>query len=250
MSLTILLPVIFFSSFVLTMVGLGGGLVFSPLFVMLGFPVETAVSASLFLNGVAAVSAATTYYRKKLIDLKTAVPLLVSSTAAAPFGAMLTSRIDIRYFSGILALVILLAALRMLFSSTKGAKTEPGEPKGRVMGGAAIGVAVGFMAGLLGIGGGVFIVPLLIWVLKMPTKQAAATSMFIVVFSSFSGFATHISLADTDWRFILFAAVFSFTGGLLGARVMSDKLKGPAVRRIFGVVLIIFFLKIVQKVFV
>jgi uncharacterized membrane protein YfcA len=55
MDLFYLLPVIFVSSFVLTMVGLGGGLIFSPLFVLLGFPISTAVSASLFLNGTAAL---------------------------------------------------------------------------------------------------------------------------------------------------------------------------------------------------
>ena len=122
MSLTLLLAVIFFASFILTMVGLGGGLVFSPLFVLLGFPVTTAVSASLFLNGIAALSAAITYLRKKMVDVKTAVPLLLTSTLAAPFGAMLTNVINIRVFSGILALVILLAAIRMLFFG----KTEAG----------------------------------------------------------------------------------------------------------------------------
>ena len=116
MSLTPLLAVIFCASFVLTMVGLGGGLVFSPLFVLLGFPVTTAVSASLFLNGIAALSAAITYFRKKMVDVKTAVPLLLTSMLAAPFGALLTNAINMRLFSGLLALVILLAAIRMLFS--------------------------------------------------------------------------------------------------------------------------------------
>jgi len=46
------------------MVGLGGGLIFSPLFILLQFPIHTAVSASLFLNGIAAISAAITYFRK------------------------------------------------------------------------------------------------------------------------------------------------------------------------------------------
>jgi len=106
---------------------------------------------------------------------------------------------------------------------------------------------VGLMAGLLGIGGGVFIVPLLIYGLKMPTKQAAATSIFIVVFSSFSGFVAHVSLSGTDWGFILLAAVFSFAGGQLGSRVMSEQLKGKAIRQIFGVFLLVFFLKLLQK---
>jgi len=250
MSLTLLLPIIFCSSFILTMVGLGGGLVFSPLFVLLGFPLTTAVSASLFLNGIAAFSAAITYYRKKMIDVRTAVPLLVFSSIAAPFGAMLTRIIDVKIFSGILAIVILLAAIRMIISGKPGERGAQISSKGSLIGGGAIGIAVGILAGLLGIGGGVFIVPLLIYVLKMPTKTAAATSMFIVVFSSFSGFAAHIAMTGTDWKFILSAAVFSFAGGQLGSRIMSEKLKGRTVRRIFGVVLLIFFLKLMQKAFV
>ena len=247
MSLILLLPIIFCASFTLTMVGLGGGLVFSPLFVLLGFPLGTALSASLFLNGIAAVSAAITYYRKKMIDIRTAIPLLVSSTVAAPFGAMLTGMVDIRVFSVILALVVFLAAMRMIFFGKPPENTVKPHIKGRVLGGGAIGIVVGLIAGLLGIGGGVFIVPLLIYVLKMPTKQAAATSIFIVVFSSFSGFVAHVSLAGTDWGFILLAAVFSFAGGQLGSMVMSERLKGKAIRQIFGVFLLVFFLKLLQK---
>jgi uncharacterized membrane protein YfcA len=247
MPLILLLCIIFTASFILTMVGLGGGLVFSPLFVLLGYPVTTAVSASLFLNGVAAFSAAITYFRKKMVDVKTAVPLLLTSTLAAPFGAILTNVIDIRFFSGILALVVFLAAMRMIFSGkAEEGGTEP-SVKGRVLGGGAIGIVVGFMAGLLGIGGGVFIVPMLIYLLKMPTKTAAATSIFIVVFSSFSGFIAHILLASINWKFILLAAVFSFAGGQVGSRIMSEKLKGKAIRRIFGIFLLVFFLKLLQK---
>lgn len=249
MPLVLLLAVIFFASFILTMVGLGGGLVFSPLFVLLKFPVSTAVSASLFLNGIAAISAAITYFRKKMVDVKVGLPLLITSTLTAPFGAMVTSRINIRVFTSILAVVIFVAALRMLFSKKTESEEMGVSPARRIIGGGSIGVVIGFMAGLLGIGGGVFIVPLLIYVLKVPTKTAAATTIFIVVFSSFSGFITHISLADTDWRFILTAAIFSFAGGQLGSRIMAEKLKGHTVRRIFGVVLLLFVFKLIQRSF-
>jgi uncharacterized membrane protein YfcA len=67
----LLLTIIFLASFILTMVGLGGGLIFSPLFILLKFPVTTAVSASLFLNGIAAISAAITFFQKKMVDVKT-----------------------------------------------------------------------------------------------------------------------------------------------------------------------------------
>ena len=246
----LLLAIIFLASFILTMVGLGGGLIFSPLFVLLKFPVTTAVSASLFLNGTAAISAAITYFSKKMVDVKIGLPLLVSSSLSAPFGAMVTARINIRIFTAILALVIIVASIRMLFSKKIEADGMAVSSARRIIGGGSIGVVIGFMAGLLGIGGGIFIVPLLIFVLKVPTKTAAATTIFIVVFSSFSGFITHISLADTDWKFILTAAIFSFAGGQLGSRIMAGKLKGRTVRRIFGVVLLLFAFKLIQRAFV
>lgn len=248
MPLALLLVIIFLASFVLTMVGLGGGLVFSPLFVLLKFPVSTAVSASLFLNGIAALSASINYLRKKMVDIKTGLPLLISSTLSAPLGAMITAKINLDLFTGILALVILLAAIRMLFSKKNESEGMSVSSTRRIVGGVIIGTVIGVMAGLLGIGGGVFIVPLLIYILKMPTKTAAATSIFIVVFSSFSGFFTHISITDTNWNFILMAAIFSFIGGQLGSRIMAEKLKGRTVRRIFGVVLIGFAFKLIQNI--
>ena len=123
MPIYILLAVIFLSSLILTMVGLGGGLIFSPLFVLLGFPISQAVSASLFLNAIAASSAAYTYFRKGLVDFRVALPLLIGSTIAAPVGALLTREIDFRIFSMIMIIIIFLASLRMLFSG----KTEPEE---------------------------------------------------------------------------------------------------------------------------
>ena len=248
MSLLILYIVIFFSSFILTMVGLGGGLIFSPLFILLGFPIHTALSASLFLNGIAAVSASMTYFRKKMVDMGIGLPLIVSSTMSAPLGAYAASKMDVRAISGILAFVILLAAARMLFSRKIDAEGTDISRKGKIIGGACIGTLIGVLAGLLGIGGGVFIVPLLIYILKVPTKTAAATSMFIVVFSSFSGFVAHVSIARPDWRFLFFAAIFSFAGGQAGSRIMAEKLKGQTVRKIFGGVLLLLVLKLLQKV--
>ena len=249
MSLFILFPIIFAASFVLTMVGLGGGLIFSPLFILLQFPIHTAVSASLFLNGIAAISAAITYFRKKMVDVKIGLPLIISSSLFAPLGAYATSKVNLQLFTAILAVVILLAAVRMIFSKKVESEGKEIATAYKIMGGAVIGMVIGFVAGLLGIGGGVFIVPLLIYVLGVPTKTAAATSIFIVVFSSFSGFIAHVSIAVPDWRFILMAALFSFTGGQLGSRIMAEKLKSRTIRRIFGVVLLVFVLKLLQKVF-
>ncbi len=183
-----------------------------------------------------------------MVDVKIGIPLILSSSLFAPLGAYVTAKVNLNIFTIILAVVIFLAAVRMLFSGEMETLTAPIGSAYRIFGGCMIGTIVGFSAGLLGIGGGVFIVPMLIYILKISTKTAAATSIFIVVFSSFSGFLAHIAIAPPDWKFILTAAVFSIAGGQLGSRIMAEKLKGRTIRKIFGAVLLIFVVKLFQKV--
>ena len=95
---------------------------------------------------------------------------------------MVTGRINLRIFTGILAIVIIVAATRMLFSKKIESEGKSASSVRRIICGGSIGVLIGFMAGLLGVGGGVFIVPLLIYVLKVPTKTAAVTTIFVVIF--------------------------------------------------------------------
>ena len=116
-------------------------------------------------------------------------------------------------------------------------------------GGIVIGACIGLMGGLLGIGGGVFIVPLLIYALKTPTKIAAASSTFIVCFSSLTGFMGYASMSEINWTFMLPAAFASFAGGQAGARVMSSRLKGKSIRMIFSVILFILCAKLLHQAF-
>ncbi len=120
-------------------------------------------------------------------------------------------------------------------------------PAKKIIGDSAIGFCIGLMGGLLGIGGGVFIVPLLIYVLKTPTKIAAASSTFIVCVSSLTGFLGYASMDSIDWLFILPAAVASFTGGLAGAKIMSTRLKGKNIRVMFSVILFILCAKLLHQ---
>ena len=250
MNFLILLPVIFGSSLILTMIGLGGGLIFSPFFVLIGFPISTAVAASLFLNGIAALSALIVYMQKKMVDYSVAIPLVVTSLLGAPIGALMTHRINTQIFFVILAMVLFLAAIRMLFSKKVESQGEKVSWQVRVLGGGVIGLIIGFMGGLLGIGGGVFIVPLLIYLIKVPTKVAAASSIFIVCFSSFSGFAVHAATASIDWRFIILASICSFAGGQIGSRIMAEKLKGKTIRVLFGIILLFMCTKLLYKAFI
>jgi uncharacterized protein len=251
MTVTVLLiAAIFVISLVLTMVGLGGGLVFSPLFVILGFAKTDAASASLFLNFIAAASAAYTYARKKMVDFSLSIPLIVASSLAAPLGSFLNVRIDLKPFLIIMSVVLAVAGVRMLMSPATEVESAELSPTKKVAGGIVIGACVGLMGGLLGIGGGVFIVPLLIYELRTPTKIAVASSTFIVCFSSLTGFLGYASMAEINWKFILPAAVASFAGGHAGARIMSSRLKSRSIRVIFSVILFVLCAKLLHRSFI
>ncbi|MFO7736962.1 MAG: sulfite exporter TauE/SafE family protein [Desulfatiglandaceae bacterium] len=245
----VLIGAIFFISLVLTMVGLGGGLIFSPLFVILGFAKSEAASASLFLNLIAAASAAYTYSRKKMVDFSLSIPLIISSSLAAPIGSYLNVHMDLKLFLILMAIVLAVAGVRMLMSPTGDVESSAMGSAGKIIGGIGIGFCIGLMGGLLGIGGGVFVVPLLIYMLKTPTKIAAASSTFIVCFASLTGFLGYASMEKINWWFILPAALASFAGGQAGARIMSTRLKGKTIRVIFSIILFFLCAKLLHQYF-
>lgn len=244
----LLLLAVFGVSFVLTMVGLGGGLVYSPMLFMLGFAKADAAAASLFMNLVAVASAAMVYARKRMVDYSLSLPLIVSSAAMAPVGAVLNRHVSTDAFVLVLAVILALAAARMFWAPAgieSGVDQTPRWKK--IGGGIAIGLVIGLLGGLLGIGGGVFVVPLLIFVLRTPVKIAAASSTFIVCFSSLTGFAGYAWQGGIDWGFVLPAGAACFLGGQTGARYMSARMKGRGIRLVFAGILAFMAVKLLHR---
>lgn len=182
-----------------------------------------------------------------MVDFSLSIPLIVSSSLAAPIGSYLNVRIDLKPFLITMAVVLALAGVRMLISPPDENVRRDILPSRKIIGGISIGTCIGLLSGMLGIGGGVFVVPLLIYVLKTPTKIAAASSTFIVCFSSLTGFLGYASMETINWLFILPAAVASFAGGQAGARIMSAKLKGKSIRIIFSVILFALCIKLFHQ---
>ena len=182
-----------------------------------------------------------------MVDFTLAIPLILSSSLAAPVGSAINLRIDLKPFLITMAVVLALAGIRMLISPPKEVERADMPKVWKIIGGIGIGACIGLLGGMLGIGGGVFVVPLLIYVLKTPTKIAAASSTFIVCFSSLTGFLGYASMETINWEFILPAAVASFIGGQAGARIMSTRLKGKSIRVVFSVILFILCVKLIHQ---
>jgi hypothetical protein len=120
-----------------------------------------------------------------------------------------------------------------------GWKPKKGEmsSKGRILLGLSGGSILGFIAGLIGRGGGSFVVPLL-YIAGLEAKAAAATSAFVVTCSGASSFIAHLAIAaKPNWFIWTSCVVAVFLGSEIGSHVMAGKLKPKGVRTIFGIVL-------------
>jgi uncharacterized membrane protein YfcA len=114
---------------------------------------------------------------------------------------------------------LLFAAGMMLFHSPRERSLEV--PRGRMyLYGGAVGAIAGFLGGLLGVGGGNFIVPVLIW-LGVNPKKASATTSFIVIFSSLAGFLGRASLGSVSASLLGVTAVASALGAMVGAEALT-----------------------------
>lgn len=237
-ALIAVIGLVFVLAFVFSMLGLGGALLYIPMFNWFGYDFKSvAIPTGLFLNGLTALSASIYYLRAKMVDVKGAVPMIVTSFIGAPLGAVCTRWVPTHVLIVLFAIGMVVAGSRMWLTSGQAEPKELAPFRRRAMTTGIAGLFIGFLAGLLGIGGGFLFVPILM-ALGYPTKQAAATSAFIVIFSSFSGFAGHAAEGHYHWPLLLGCAVAVILASQLGAKVMRDKMKARWIKQIFGVALI------------
>ena len=227
---------VFVFTTILTIAGVGSAFIVIPTFYWLGVPLTEAMAIGLLLNAISMTFASANYIRYKLVLFRTALPIIVLAIVFSPLGAYST-----RYFpKNVLILLfvffLVFAASMMLFYKPK--KKEEGEASGgkELKTGIGLGIGAGYLGGLLGVGGGNFIVPALVW-LGIDPKKASATTAFIVVFASLSGFFGHAAMGSINWNLLTFAAIGSIAGAILGSWLMHKKLDAGQVKKVIGIVL-------------
>ncbi len=241
--------VILVLAFIFSMIGLGGSMLYVPFFHWVGFDFKTeAIPTGLLLNGITAVSAAVVYFRAKMVDVRGSVPLILSSFLGAPLGAYLTKMVPTRMLILLFAVSMLFAGGRMLLTATRPEKVEMMGPRRRFLLMGSGGFMIGMIAGLLGIGGGFLFVPMMM-AMGYPTKRAAATSSFVVIFSSFSGFAGHLAEGHFNWALMISTMVCVIVGAQIGAKVMKEKMKAKWIKQMFAVVLLGVAVKLLLKLY-
>lgn len=233
----------------LGMFGSGGSIVTIPILLYLvHLEPKSAIGTSLGIVAVTAAIAAVHHWRRGNVDLKVAAVFGLFAVSATYVGARIGVVTPVIVQLGLLALVMYGAAWKMLGSKkiahksagsaavTDGAWAGGNDLRyGRIV---LHSLGVGLLTGVVGVGGGFLIVPVLVLLSGLPMKRAVGTTLTIVAVKSAAGFAGYAGAVPIDYgvlaAFTGVAVTGSFAGGAIAHRISAERLK-----RAFGVFLLL-----------
>ena len=227
-------------TFVLTaifsMAGVGAALVLIPVFLVFGIDVHTAMATALLLNAIGMTVASVTFIRKRLVEWRLVIPMLLVAVLASPLGVWVARGMERAPLLWLFVAFLVFASAMMLFyrpTPRAGRRTMRQE----LTLGLPVGAIAGFVGGLLGVGGGNIIVPALV-AAGLEPKRASASASFIVIFASLSGFLSHVQTAHIGFDLLGITGIATAAGAALGAWLASEKLRSDQLKRIIAVVLL------------
>ncbi|WP_245732658.1 sulfite exporter TauE/SafE family protein [Salinibacillus kushneri] len=251
----------FFSSFIGSIAGLGGGIIFVPGVLLLAETLsffswvtpQNVVGMSLLVMIFTGFSSTYTYLKYKRVDLKSGALFLTGSIPGSLTGVFINRYLQedsFQLYFGILMVVISLMffvkqnEMNPLLKTNKGIKrvfylnNVPFSYRYPISPALIISYAVGLCSGLFGIGGGSLMVPAMILLFGFPAKVAAPTSMFMIFISSSVSSIAHISLGHIVWEYVWFFIPGAWIGGTAGA-IVSQRLRGSTIEWILRILMII-----------
>lgn len=245
----------------LGLIGGGGSILTVPVLVYLfGIDAVLATGYSLFIVGATSAIGSASYFRKGLVNIKTAIVFGIPSIISVYLTrAYLVPAIPSEIFSigsftltKSILLMLLFAVLMVVaaFSMIKKDKTvdeeETQEQKFNYPLILIEGLVVGALTGLVGAGGGFLIIPALVILSKLPMKEAVGTSLVIIAVKSLIGFLGEVSTTVIDWTFILQITAFAIIGIFIGA-ALSKRIKGETLKPAFGWFVLVMGVYIIVK---
>lgn len=234
--LYILVPLFLVAAVLYSSVGHGGASSYLAILVLAGYPRESIAPTVLVLNILATLLGTVNYFRAGYFDVRLLVPFILTSMPAAYLGGSL--HVSDQTLSIILGLALLVAGLRFLIF------TKPIVPKQALSRkllfgiGLPVGFVLGFLAGLIGIGGGIFLSPLLLLMGWADAKKTAALSAGFILLNSLSGLTAHIIRGTAAWPLLGILGITVLIGSGIGSHVGAFRLLPTTLQRLLGLVLL------------
>lgn len=226
---------IFVTATLYSSVGYGGASGYLAAMALYGLAPEIMKPSALSLNILVSAIATVRFYRAQKFSWKVFLLFALPSIPAAFLGGTIT--LPGTFYKKCVGLVLLYAAImlfRFTLRQTK-AETVPAPTAPALFSGAAIGL----LSGLTGVGGGIFLSPLLLFLRWAEIRQTAGISAAFIFVNSISGLLGHISTVNSLPKTIPYFAVAAVMGGLTGSWFGSRYFSGRALRRLLAVVLAI-----------
>ncbi len=229
----------FVVAFLYASVGHGGASGYLAVMALLGFSSGVMKPTALLLNVMVSLIAFVSFYRAKHFKQQLLWPLIAASIPFAFMGSIMP--VSEALYKKILGIVLLLSIIRLVMDSSE-KPLKPG-PKWYVL--FIIGAAIGLVSGMIGMGGGILLSPILLLMAWSNQKQTAAISSIFIFLNSAAGIIGQMKTGfDLSPQILIIIAVV-LVGGTLGAYIGAEKLKSKNMKYILASVLVLAAVKLI-----
>ncbi len=246
--------------------GLGGGVLMILFFTLvINIPIHKAVALSLLAVIASSSMAGSVYVHDSMTNIRLAMILETCTVTGAVLGAFFALAMPVRIVEGILAAVLLYAAI-MSFREPTAEPLISREDRLRIGGeyydeakkatvrytvyrlkiGLFASLLAGAVSGIVGIGGGIIKVPIMNLIMKIPIKASAATSNFMVGVTAAASAVVYFTEGMVDLQMCVPTVMGIMIGALVGTRLLSQA-QSPYIRKLLALTLFFFSLVLFMK---
>ena len=234
----ILIPLVFVVAGAYASVGLGGGTGYLAVMTLVGMSTDAMTPIALFLNLIVTGTALLRFGLAGRLNWKLLLPFLLPAMPAAFFGGLIIS--ERKFFLALLAVTLMATAVAMFrYASNALEHGQEPERKRLLLVALPAGFAIGFLSGFLGIGGGVFLGPLIVFLGWANPKEIAAMNSALILVLSTIALAAHGIKGNVELPAMIPLAMAALIGGFGGATFAENRLSPRVLQRIFAVIVLI-----------
>ncbi|MEI8363342.1 MAG: sulfite exporter TauE/SafE family protein [Betaproteobacteria bacterium] len=230
-----LIPLIFLAAMLFSSVGHGGASAYLAAMALMNVAPASMRPAALVLNILVASIAIYKFYRADAFSWRLFVPLSIASVPAAFIGGLVS--LPNHFYKPIVGLVLIFAAWHIFIQAKKPYAVNQSAAKTSVLLG--VGAILGLLSGLTGIGGGVFLSPILLFYKWAETKVISGVAAAFILMNSIAGLIGVLSKQPNLPAALPYWAVAAVIGGLIGAEYGSRRLTNPSIRKLLALVLLL-----------
>lgn len=230
----LLLPLIFLAALLFSSVGHGGASAYLAVFALVSMAPESMRSAALFLNVLVASIALYKFYQAKAFDWTLFWPIAMTSIPFAFLGGQVT--LPNHTYKAIVGICLLYAAWTIFSHANKTDDVIVKPAKKPVL--LLVGAVLGFLAGLTGVGGGIFLSPILLFCCWAKTKVISGVAAAFILVNSISGLLGVLTKSLTLPSGLVYWAIAAILGGWIGSEYGSKRLANPTIRKFLATVLV------------